>query len=156
MYSSDTIRIEEDELLVAFKLNKLMLNDENPKLSNCIKKKVTKNNVLTIYSLAKLYKLATFFNACLVYVERCFPIVVETKNFLHLDFSLVKKILNSSDLNIHSEIEVFNAVINWLKHNSEERSKYAKQLLLKVRLSLLSEHALKYAFDKVLLFFEKK
>ena len=34
-----------------------------------------------------------------------------------------------------------------MKHNSEEPSKYAKQLLLKVRFSLLSEHALKYNLD---------
>ena len=78
MYSSDTISIKEDEISVTFKLNRLMLNDKNPKLSNRMKNKFTKNNVLTIYSLAKLYKLATFSEACLVYIERCFSIVVET------------------------------------------------------------------------------
>ena len=73
--------------------------------------------------------------------------VVETQNFLHLDFNLMLKILASSKLNIHSEVEIFNAVITWLKHNNEERSKYAIQLLLKVRLTLLSEHALNYIKD---------
>ena len=67
--------------------------------------------------------------------------VVETKNFLHLDFNLIAKILSSSELNIHSEVEVFNAAISWLNRNSEERSKYSKQLLLKVRFHLLSEDA---------------
>ena len=81
--------------------------------------------------------------------------VVETQNFLHLNFKLVEKILASSELNIHSEVEVFNAAITWLKHNSEERSKYAKQLLLKVRIPLLSEHALEYVLSKVLFFSEK-
>ena len=52
MYSSDTISIKEDEISVTFKLNRLMLNDKNPKLSNRMKNKFTKNNVLTIYSLA--------------------------------------------------------------------------------------------------------
>ena len=52
--------------------------------------------------------------------------VVETQNFLHLDFSLVAKILVSSKLDIHSEVEVFNAVVTWVEHNSEERSKYEK------------------------------
>ena len=51
--------------------------------------------------------------------------VVETQNFLHLDLSNVAKILASSELNIHSEVEIFNAVITWLKHNIEERIKYA-------------------------------
>ena len=137
------MRIEEDELSVALKLNKLMLNeDENLKVLNWMKDKVAKNNVLTIYSLAKLYKLANFSDSSLLYIERCFQIVVETQNFLHLDFNLVVKILSSSELNIHSEVEVFNSAIAWLKHNIEERSKYSKQLLSKVRITLLSEHAL--------------
>ena len=88
------------------------------------------------------------------FIERCFPIVVDNQNYLHLDFSLVAKILSSSELNIHSEIEVFKAAITWIKHNSEERSKYAKQLLLKVRLNLLSEGALKHMLDCSLLLTE--
>ena len=123
---------------VTLKLNKLMLNeDENSNIFNCMKDKVTKNNVLTIYSLAKFYKLANFSDSSLLYIERCFQMVVKTKNFLHSDFSIVAKILSSSELNIHSEVKIFNAVFTWLKHNSAERSKYAKKLLLKVRFTLL-------------------
>ena len=73
--------------------------------------------------------------------------VIETQNFLHLEFGQVLKILASSELNIHSEVEVLTAASSWLKHNSEERRTYAKELLLKVRLTLLSEHALKYILD---------
>ena len=50
--------------------------------------------------------------------------IVKNENFLHLDFSIVAKILASSELNIHSEVEVYNAANTWLKYNSEERSKY--------------------------------
>ena len=77
--------------------------------------------------------------------------VVETQNFLNLDFYFVAKILASSELNIQSEVEIFNAIISWLKHNSEERIQYAKQLLLKVRFSLLSDDALKHLLDCSLL-----
>ena len=70
--------------------------------------------------------------------------VVETQNFLELQFDIVLKILASSDLNCHSELEVFDAASNWLKHHSEERIKFAKQLLLTVRLPLLSDYALKH------------
>ena len=133
---------------VTLKLNKLMLNeDENSNIFNCMKDKVTKNNVLTIYSLAKFYKLANFSDSSLLYIERCFQMVVKTKNFLHSDFSIVAKILSSSELNTHSEVEIFNAVISWLKHNSEERSKYLKQLLPKVRFNLLSEDAKKHIIN---------
>ena len=72
--------------------------------------------------------------------------IVETNRFLKLDYSLVAKLLTSSYLDIHSEIEVFYAAINWLEH-SNERSKFAKELLLTVRFPLLSDHVLKYILD---------
>ena len=75
---------------------------------------------------------------------------------MHLDFSIVAKILDSCELNIHSEVEIFNAVIAWLKHNSVQRIKYAKQLLLRVRISLLSEHASKHILDKTSSFTENR
>ena len=135
----------EKKLSVDLKMNKLMLNeDKYSKISDLIEENKNVDNVLTFYSLAKFYKLATISESSLFYIERCFPMVVETRNFLHLDLSIVAKILASSELNIHSEVEVFNAVITWLKHNIEERNKYTKQLLLKVRLSLLSEYAINY------------
>ena len=80
--------------------------------------------------------------------------LVETDNFSYLDFNLIAKILASSELNIHSEVEVFNAAKKWLKHDSEERSKSATRLLQKVRLSLLSEQAVKHLSDKISFFAE--
>ena len=70
--------------------------------------------------------------------------VAETSGFLELDIFSVKKILQSSNLCITSEIEVFHAANYWVCHNSEQRSKFAKDLLLSVRLPLLSEPALTY------------
>ena len=108
---------------------------------------MTLNNVLAFYSLAKLYKLAITSETSLAYIERCFQMVDEAPNFLHLDINTVVRILGSSELNNHSEIEVFSAAINWLEHDIEERSKHAKQLLIKVRLTLLSEHAFEHISD---------
>ena len=148
--------MEESKLAIALKLNELVLNeDKNLKISNFIEDKVTKDNVLIFYSLAKLYRLASISESFLNYIERCFPMVAETNSFLHLDFSLVAKILDSSELNVHSEVEIFNAASNWLKHNSKERIKYATELLLKVRLHLLSEHALKYMISENVNMFEE-
>ena len=74
--------------------------------------------------------------------------VLESNNFLELDYSLVGKILASSELNIDTENEVFKAADKWLSRNIEERSKFAKSLLLKVRLSLLPDHALRHIINK--------
>ena len=70
--------------------------------------------------------------------------LAETDNFLELDYLAISKTLASSELNITSELEVFNAANEWLKHNITERRWLAKQILQKVRLPLLSHHALQY------------
>ena len=122
-----------------------MLNEnESLKISDYLKDKMTIDNAPFFYSLANLYKLATAFEFSLSYIQRCFAMVVESQNFLHLDFNLVAKILDSSELNVQSEVQIFNAASIWLSYKTTERKNYAKQLLLKVRLNLLSEHAIKY------------
>ena len=145
MFLLGKTNFEKNKLLEALKLCKLMLKeDKSCEISELIEEKMNKHNVLTFYCLAKLYKLVTLSKTSLTYIERCFPMVVEAPSFLHLDVNTVLRILGSSELNIKTEVEVFNAAVNWLEHDIEDRSKYAKQLLLKVRLTLLSKHAFEH------------
>ena len=134
---------KEHESVKKLKLNNLMLI-EDKKLTKYMMDKVTLRNVITFYSVAKTHNLLYVAELSIRFIERCFPKLTKTKNFSQLDFDCVIKIVSSSELNIHSEVEVFDAVNTWLKHKSKQRSKYAVQLLLKVRLALLSDHALKY------------
>ena len=101
-------------------------------------------NVLSSYKLADIFKLKTPAEHCLRRIEGSFATVADTKDFLELDYEQVAKILGSSALEIFSEVQVFRAADLWLKHNFVERKSYEKQLLLKVRVKFLSEHALKY------------
>ena len=75
--------------------------------------------------------------------------VAETNNFFELNFYPDYKIVLSSELNIHSEIEIFNASISWLKHKTETRKKLEKEVLSKVRLHLVSDHAMKHLLDRI-------
>ena len=75
--------------------------------------------------------------------------IAESKNFFELDFHAVYKIVSSSKLNIHSEIELFNASISWLKHNIKIRRKFAKKILLKVRLHLVPNRTLTHLLDTI-------
>ena len=74
--------------------------------------------------------------------------VVDTYCFPELDFSSVSNLLASSCLQVDSEVEVFNAANKSMNNNKEERSKHAKQLLLKVRFNLLSDHCVKYLLNE--------
>ena len=110
--------------------------------------KINVANVATHYRIANLFALLNLSQLSLCFIERCFQMVSDSTSFLELDFVSLAKILLSSNLLIDSELEVFNAADLWLSHNIIERGKFAKDLLLKIRLSLLSKHALKYLSDK--------
>ena len=109
---------------------------------------------MTFYELAKNFKLpGPVIQATRDYVERCFTSLFETTNFLELSYPSVSKILNSSGLDITSEIEVIDAAKLWLGHLTKYRTKFAHNLLLKARLPLLSNHALLHLIDKLTSFF---
>ena len=133
---------------------KVIKSFENENITNLIyehfkqKANVNINSVSFIYHFASKLNYTELAAQSLRYIERCFTMVVETNSFLGLDYESVGKILDSSELWISSEIEVFNAADRWLSHNIKERSKFAKELLMKVRLPLLSQHALRRILNK--------
>ena len=121
------------------------MNEEtNTKIDKHIKAKICVQNVSYYHSVAKVYNLSSVSSFTTSYIARCFTMVVDTQNFLHLDFEVVAKILKSSDLNIHTEVEVFNAAVKWINHNIDKRRNYSKKLLSTVRLPLLSDTAFEY------------
>ena len=75
-------------------------------------------------------------------MERWFTTMIETEDFLQLDFNIVRTLLASSSLNIDTEIEVFEAAVAWLNYKFDERIEHVTDILLKVRFPLLSEAAL--------------
>ena len=140
--------LEDSELTSVMKISKLCLN-ENMRNEICkiIKEKLQIQNVAPFYQVAKIFNLTTVHRETFSCIKFCFTMLVDTPNFLELDFTNLSKILRSSELSLTSEREVYHAAENWLKHNFEERRKFAVQLLLTVRLPLLSEHTLKYLTD---------
>ena len=131
------------------KTSKILLDEvKETKTCSFMKTKNNKDSVVYFY-ISNIFNLSNLCEDSLSAIERCFPMVVESNNFLELDFISIEKILSSGKLNIDSELQVFNAADSWLCHDITERTKYAKDLLSKVRLSLLSIHALRRILDSV-------
>ena len=136
-------------LLQSLKNDKVMLvEDKGREKYKLIESKLNIKNVALFYSLSQLFNCTIVSKDLLEFIERCFPMFVDSTSFLELDFKIILKILSSSELNLDSEMEVFNAIVFWLGHN-KERSKYAKGLFLKVRLLLLSDPALELISEKI-------
>ena len=113
-----------------------------------MKGKIHIKNVLTFFQTIKTFHLISLKKETLSYIERCFTILVDDRNFLEFSFNDVRKILLSSKLYITSELEVYDCIEKWLKHNFEERKQHAKDLLLTVGSNLLSKDALKCLLNK--------
>ena len=147
--------LKGNEISTALKLDNLLLEEKvHIKLKAHIQNKITVQNVSTFHQLAKIYNVTNLTQITLSFIERFFTTVVETENFSQLEYTLVRKIFLSSELSLHSELEVINAANKWLGHNINGRSKFAKQLLLTVRLYLLSDPALKFTLDNYISFSE--
>ena len=130
------------------KFNKLLLiGHVESKINKQMTYKLNIQNVLNYYQLAKLFNVSHLEKGALIYIERCFTMLVDTQHFLELDYTAVSKILASSGVLITSELEVYKSANKWLSHYIEERNKFAENLLLKVRLPLLSDETLKFLLN---------
>ena len=100
------------------------------------------------YYVSHIFAQSSLYKISLRFIERCFPMFVDSETFLQLGFISVSRILSSSKLHVDSELQVFNAADRWLYDNITERSKHTKRLLLRIRLSLLSVSALNFILNK--------
>ena len=113
-----------------------------------IEDQIKLDNVAVFYYLSQRFNFQRVTETSMSCIERCFPIFAESNNFLELDFLSVAKILASSELNVDSESEVFNAAVAWISYRTDERKKYANHLLSKVRYSSLTHLKKRYGLGE--------
>ena len=125
------------------KLSDIFLNKNiKSKITRLFQSKVSFENVIFYNYVARKFFLHLLATYSLRYIQRCFSDVAKTENFTQIDFTAVKKLLSSPELNITSELEIMKAADTWISYNYDERSKFAKDLLLTVRLYLLPDETL--------------
>ena len=71
-------------------------------------------------------------------VENNFVGFSKSLGFRNIDYKILKFFVSRSTIHISSEIEVFEAIVNWVEHDKNSRIKYMCNLLKMVRLPLLS------------------
>ena len=134
-------------LIPCMKANKMVLSENvEGTIVASLKKKVKILNAAALLTVVRIFGLSKL--EIFSYIERCFTRVCKTPSFLELDFGFVRKLLSSCGLNVTSEIEVSQAAYAWISHCYQKRCEHAEDLLATVRLSLLSQPALKLIFDK--------
>ena len=58
--------------------------------------------------------------------------------FMQINAEHLLDLIDSSDLNVHTEVDAYETVMAWIEENVEERSSMLPTLLSKVRLAQLS------------------
>ena len=95
-------------MVTFIKGNKKNLNQTlEIKISDTVINKIKVQNVAAYFSLANVFHLPKLAEFTLRYIERCFPMIVETTGFLQIDHAHVSKLLASSEVRVSSEIEIF-------------------------------------------------
>ncbi|XP_063430646.1 kelch-like protein 18 [Mytilus trossulus] len=111
-----------------------------------LKRRLKPYNVLGVRTFGDQYMCTSLVEATNKYLQKHFKEIMKSEEFFNLSLTDVLEIITRDELNIDSEEQVFEAVINWVKQNTEERCKALPELMVKVRLPLLTPH---YLSDRV-------
>ena len=102
-----------------------------------MKNKLHPSNCLGIEDFAEHHGCGKLKIAAELYAQKHFLEVARTEEFLSATPEQVLTMLKSDTLNIATEKEVFDAAIQWIRHDEEKRRKWLPDLLRRIRLPLL-------------------
>ncbi|XP_065661454.1 BTB/POZ domain-containing protein 9 isoform X4 [Hydra vulgaris] len=106
-------------------------------------------NVTIIYDAACLYSLSSLKQKCLIFIDHNAIDVLASENFVSLSETSLLAII-SRDSFYAPEINIFNAIVDWIKNNEPMLDKTS--ILKYVRLPLISLHDLFHVVRKSKLF----
>lgn len=112
---------------------------------------VDASNVLGIRRFAELHSCAELEKFARNYAAHNFELVVEYEEFLCLNHEELLDLIVREDLRIDCEESVYKAVMRWVYHQVAERAPHLPNLLLNIRLPVMSVRFLTDIVDKDLL-----
>ncbi|XP_023123262.1 kelch-like protein 11 [Amphiprion ocellaris] len=97
-------------------------------------KKLNLSNCVAVHSLAHMYTLDQLAQGAATTIRRNFHKVICNEEFYTLPFHLVRDWLSDSEITVDSEQELFDAIVKWVRQNTEEREKHFEELFRLLRL----------------------
>eukprot|EP00057_Strongylocentrotus_purpuratus_P016807 XP_011671281.1 PREDICTED: kelch-like protein diablo isoform X1 [Strongylocentrotus purpuratus] len=116
----------------------LQLPDVQASCSEFLKKQLHPANCLGIRNFADAHTCTDLKLASGHYAVTHFNEVAYEEEFLQLTKEQLSELLQSEDLNVASEEEVYNAIIRWVYHDKASRGDHIAELLQEMRMPLLS------------------
>ena len=96
------------------------------------------SNCIGIHCFAQIHNCDDLRNKAKEHIEKNFTEVSQGEEFVSLTKDKISEILSSNELNVEKEEVVFEALLKWVQHDQDMRSKYIGDLLPLVRFGLLN------------------
>lgn len=115
----------------------LQIDEVKEACSEFMKHQLHPSNCLGIRAFADGHGCGDLFKEADSFTKEGFEEVVRNQEFLLLSPECVTELFCSDDLNVSSEVQVFESLLIWVQHDVEGRKKHLSKLLSLVRLCLL-------------------
>ena len=125
--------------------NQLECEKAKDVISDYIFEKLNSKNYLFYYKLTNWFNMKSLNNFFCNLLLQQYLLKEDVNSFYKLNLEELCQILSCVKLQISSELELFNAAVDWINYSSKERSKHMNALLKLIRLPLLSCETLKNA-----------
>lgn len=113
-----------------------------------LEKQLDSSNCLGIKIFAEQHSCQELFDAANIFGLKHFEEVVIQEEFMSLTLHQVESLFTCNEIQVNSEEPVYEAVVDWVKYDSEERKSQLPRLLQHVRLPLLSAKYITDVLDK--------
>ena len=106
--------------------------------SKFMKEHLTSENCIQVLSFAMLHNREQLIKFAQDFIIENITEVSETADFKTVSFSVLEVILKSCDLNVSSEVEVFELLMKWISKDIDSRKQHLPALLSHVKLPLIN------------------
>lgn len=113
-----------------------------------LEKQLDSSNCLGIKIFAEQHSCQELFDAANIFGLKHFEEVVIQEEFMSLTLHQVESLFTCNEIQVNSEEPVYEAVVDWVKYDPEERKSQLPRLLQHVRLPLLSAKYITDVLDK--------
>lgn len=137
------IQVSEDNVQALLPASSLsQLTSVKDACCEFLKNQLHPSNCLGIRAFADTHTCVDLLESSHRFALQHFLQVSQTEEFMLLSVEQVLDLISNSDVNVENEEQVYNAVINWVKFDVDNRREFVRDLLPFVRLPLLTRECL--------------
>lgn len=137
------IQVSEDNVQALLPASSLLqLTSVKDACCEFLKNQLHPSNCLGIRAFADTHTCVDLLESSHRFALQHFLQVSQTEEFMLLSVEQVLDLISNSDVNVENEEQVYNAVINWVKFDVDNRREFVRDLLPFVRLPLLTRECL--------------